>query len=69
MTDNLSAVFVEVQGLAWPPTLGHYKLMGPVNKLGSWRWYERRFDGMTQRIKVNHFLEVIDLQGFCDDSF
>jgi len=60
---------LKVQGLEWPLMLGHYKLMGPANKLGSWRWYECKFDGMTQRVKVNHLLEPIDLKGFCDDSF
>lgn len=61
---------VKVQGLKWPLTLGPYKLMGPVNNLGAWRWYERQFEeGMTQRIKVNHLLKAIDLKAFCEDSF
>ena len=58
----------KIEGLEWPPTLGHFKLMGPVNRLGAWRWYERQFDGMTQRVKVDHLLRPIDLKGFCDDS-
>jgi len=69
MTDNLLTVFVNVQGFDWPPILGPYKLMGPVNNLGSWRWYERQFDGITQRVKVDHLLRPIDLKGLCDDSF
>jgi hypothetical protein len=64
-----AAIQVRVQGFEWPSVLGHYSLMGPVNRLGSWRWYERKFDGITQRVKVNHLLEPIDLRGFCDDSF
>ena len=64
-----AAIQVKVQGFEWPSVLGHYSLMGPVNRLGSWRWYEHKFDGMTQRIKVNHLLEPIDLKGLCDDSF
>jgi hypothetical protein len=64
-----AVIQVGVQGFEWPSVLGHYSLMGPVNRLGSWRWYERKFDGMTQRVKVNHLLEPIDLRGFCDDSF
>ena len=68
-TFNWQAQF-RVQGLEWPLTLGPYKLMGPANRLGAWRWYERQFEeGMTQRIKVNHLLKPIDLKAFCEDSF
>ena len=67
MTDDLLPTFAKIQGFDWPSTLGAYTLMGPVNKLGSWRWYELKFDGMTQRVKVNHLLRPIDLKGICHD--
>lgn len=64
-----ASIQVKVQGFEWPSVLGHYSLMGPVNRLGSWRWYERQFDGMVQRVKVNHLLDPIDFRGLCNDSF
>ena len=52
-----------IKGLKWPKTLGIYTLMGPVNDLGSWRWYEHRaiIDGkaMSERIKINSQLQPI----------
>ena len=52
-----------VKGLEWPKTLGAFTLMGPVNNLGSWRWYEHRVmvDGIatSERIKVNSQLQPI----------
>jgi hypothetical protein len=48
----------QVQGLKWwPAELGDFKLMGPVNKLGSRRWYEKyvTFKGRkyVQRVQIN----------------
>lgn len=67
MTSDYQVISIRTQGFEWPSTLGAYTLMGPINKLGPWRWYERQFDGMTQRIKVDSQLRAIDLKGFCND--
>ena len=32
---------IQCTGLPWPKQIGNYRLMGPVNSLGAWRWYER----------------------------
>lgn len=52
-----------IRGLKWPKTLGAFTLMGPVNNLGSWRWYEHRriVDGIvkSERIKVDSQLQPI----------
>lgn len=49
-----------IEGLAWPETLGDFKLMGPVNRLGSWRWYERQINEMTERVKVDGRLQFVE---------
>jgi hypothetical protein len=47
-------------GAEWPELLGDFQLMGPVNKLGTRRWYEKHnvFNGYkyTKRVKVNSSL-------------
>lgn len=59
---------VKVAGFPWPnklgDRLGDFILMGPANKLGAWRWYERRLARpgeatILEKIKVDHNLEVI----------
>ena len=60
---SLSCFTCKVQVTDWPKTLGDLTLMGPANRLGSWRWYQRRSEGdgtqATWRIKVNHRLQPI----------
>jgi hypothetical protein len=60
---SLSSFTCKVQGQSWPETLGDLALMGPANRLGSWRWYQRRSESdgtqATWRIKVNHRLQPI----------
>ena len=52
-----------ITGLAWPETLGDFTLMGPVNRLGSWRWYQQRIKingaHVTKRIKLDSQLAPI----------
>lgn len=54
---------VRVDGLNWPETLGDFTLVGPVNNVGSWRWYERTFelDGVqtTERVMVDSGLNFV----------
>lgn len=52
----------KVQALNWPDTVGEYKLMGPANNLGAWRWYEFQLKDTVSRMKVNCFLEPIDVK-------
>ena len=53
----------KVTGLAWPESLGDFTLMGPPNRLGSWRWYRRSLviEGakVTKRIKLDCQLQPI----------
>lgn len=51
---------VEIQGLPWPSAIGDYTLMGPKNRLGRWRWYERSTSDVTVRIKLDSFLRLLD---------
>lgn len=50
----------KVTGLAWPESLGDFTLMGPPNRLGAWRWYQRSLviEGarVNERIKLDHQL-------------
>lgn len=52
-----------VDGRDWPETLGDFTLVGPVNNIGSWRWYERTFelDGIqtTERVIVDSSLNFV----------
>ena len=52
-----------VPGLNWPETLGSFTLMGPPNRLGAWRWYQRSLDlegvKITERIKLDCQLQPI----------
>jgi hypothetical protein len=52
-----------VPGRYWPATLGLFTLMGPVNRLGAWRWYQRSIviDGrqITERVKIDSQLQPI----------
>jgi hypothetical protein len=50
---------ITVQGLDWPATLGDFTLVGPSNKQGAWRWYERHRYDVIERIKVNHQLQLL----------
>ena len=54
---------VTITGLNWPATLGDFTLMGPANRLGAWRWYQRSvvIDGkrITEQIKINSRLQPI----------
>jgi hypothetical protein len=61
MTTNFSPpeLIVNVQGLDWPASLGDFTLVGPVNKQGTWRWYERHYNGTIERIKVDHQLQLL----------
>lgn len=57
-------LFFRVQGLAWPEKIGDFTLMGPVNRLGSWRYYakpqrEGDFDRFILQVKVDNSLEPI----------
>ena len=53
----------KVPGLNWPETLGSFTLMGPPNRLGTWRWYQRSLDlegvKITERIKLDCQLRPI----------
>jgi hypothetical protein len=53
----------KVTGLAWPESMGGFTLMGPPNRLGAWRWYQRSLviEGIkiTERIKLDHQLQPI----------
>jgi hypothetical protein len=59
---SLSSLTVKVEGLPWPEQIGNYRLMGPVNSLGAWRWYERgpigKHHGLA-RVKVSSQLKAI----------
>jgi hypothetical protein len=51
-----------VQGQNWPETIGDLTLLGPSNRLGAWRWYQRRAGlngAVVWRVKVNHHLQLI----------
>lgn len=52
-----------VQGQNWPETIGDLTLMGPANRLGAWRWYQRHNekDGaqIDWRIKLNYHLQPL----------
>jgi hypothetical protein len=52
-----------VPGRYWPATLGLFTLIGPVNSLGAWRWYQRSIviDGrqITERVKIDFELQPI----------
>jgi hypothetical protein len=52
-----------VPGRYWPATLGLFTLMGPVNRLGAWRWYQHSIviDGQqtTRRVKIDSQLQPI----------
>jgi hypothetical protein len=53
---------IKVEGLPWPEKIGNYHLMGPVNSLGAWRWYERNSSGKHHglaRVKVSSHLEAM----------
>jgi hypothetical protein len=53
---------IKVEGLPWPEKIGNYHLMGPVNSLGAWRWYERNSSGKHHglaRVKVSSQLEAM----------
>lgn len=53
----------KVTGLAWPESMGEFALMGPSNRLGAWRWYQRSFvvEGIkiTERIKLDNHLQPV----------
>jgi hypothetical protein len=53
----------KVTGLAWPEFLEDFTLMGPPNRLGTWRWYQRSLviEGarVNERIKLDHQLRPI----------
>jgi hypothetical protein len=53
----------KVTGLAWPESMGDFTLMGPPNRLGAWRWYQRSLviEGIkiTERIKLDNQLQPI----------
>lgn len=54
-----------IKGLDWPGNLYSYQLLGPINKLGKFRWYyafATRDPGVEYSIscvKVNHHLMPI----------
>jgi hypothetical protein len=52
-----------VSGLDWPATLGDFSLMGPVNRLGAWRWYQRSVviddQQVIERVKIDSQLQPI----------
>jgi len=59
---SLSNFTIKVEGLPWPEKIGNYHLMGPVNSLGAWRWYERNSSGEHHglaRVKVSSQLEAM----------
>lgn len=60
---TLASFTCKVQGLNWPETLGDWTLMGPANRLGSWRWYQWHGEiddaQLTERIKVDSQLTAI----------
>lgn len=53
----------KVTGLSWPESMGEFTLMGPPNRLGAWRWYQRSLvvEGIkiTERIKLDNQLRPI----------
>jgi hypothetical protein len=59
---SLPNFMVKVEGLPWPEEIGDFRLMGPINSLGAWRWYKRvpalKRLGLV-RVKVNSQLEAI----------
>jgi hypothetical protein len=56
-------VTYKVTGFAWPESLGDLTLMGPPNRLGSWRWYQHSLvikgARVTERIKIDIQLQPI----------
>ena len=46
---------VRIQGRPWPESIGDFKLMGPVNALGAWRWYQHG----GERVKVDWQLQPV----------
>jgi len=63
MPDPIPSHAYTVPGRYWPATLGLFTLMGPVNRLGAWRWYQHSIviDGQqtTQRVKIDSQLQPI----------
>ena len=63
MPDPIPSSTYTVPGRYWPATLGAFTLMGPANRLGAWRWYQRSIviDGrqITERVKIDSQLQPI----------
>ena len=58
----MEETMIQCTGFPWPEQIGNYRLMGPVNSLGAWRWYERgpigKHHGLA-RVKVSSQLEAM----------